>query len=274
MSHRLPHFGRPTRRTFPDPWETMHPHRPLRKTVVLAMAGVAPVAALLTGAAASTAEQAAAPAVVQAAHVQPQPEPAQAPAPTTQVQVRKVALTRPVAPPRVPASVSKGLVPRVNFDAYRSAEASMAKSTPRCHIDWKLIAGIGRVESHHANLGDTFRNGKLRTPIYGPTLDGSLAGNRVVSDTDGGRLDGDSTYDRAVGPMQFLPSTWEHYAADGNGDGKKDPQNLFDAALTTARYLCEDRVDMRKTGDRVTAILRYNNSMEYVDDVLGFARSY
>ncbi len=74
--------------------------------------------------------------------------------------------------------------------------------------------------------------------------------------------------------MQFLPSTWKAYAADGNGDGKSDPQNIFDAALTTARYLCDDNLDLRNPASLTTAILRYNNSMEYVNNVLGFARSY
>ena len=56
--------------------------------------------------------------------------------------------------------------------------------------------------------------------------------------------------------------------------GKADPQNIFDAALTTARYLCDGNLDLRNDASRVTAILRYNNSMTYVDNVLGFARSY
>ncbi len=263
----------------------MHRNRTALKTALLVTAGAVPVAGMLMGTAASSADHTAEPVVTPAADVQAADiqatdvqaiKEASAPAIATvpQVQVRKAAVTAPLAAPKTPASVTKGLVPRINFTAYQAAESSMAKSNPRCHIKWNLIAGIGRVESHHANLGDARRDGTLRTPIYGPTLDGSLAGNRVVSDTDGGRLDGDSTYDRAVGPMQFLPSTWEHYAADGNGDGKKDPQNLFDAALTTARYLCDEGLDLGTQSGQVSAILRYNNSMEYVNDVLGFARRY
>lgn len=173
-----------------------------------------------------------------------------------------------------PASVKNGDVPLVNYRAYTAAATDMAKTAPGCAIPWTVIAGIGKVESHHANNGDVDAKGQLKTPIYGPTLDGSLAGNQVITDTDGGKLDGDAVHDRAVGPMQFLPSTWEHYAADGNGDGKADPQNIFDAALTTARYLCDDKVDMRNPASETTAILRYNNSMDYVGNVLGFARSY
>ena len=174
----------------------------------------------------------------------------------------------------IPASVKSGAVPKINFEAYRTAADKIAKDQPRCGIDWRLIAGIGRVESHHANSGDADKNGRLRTPIFGPTLNGTLAGNQVINDTDGGKLDGDPVYDRAVGPMQFLPATWNHYAGDGNGDGKADPQNIFDAALTTAKYLCDEGLNLRTDADRTTAVLRYNNSMEYVSNVLGFARGY
>jgi len=50
-------------------------------------------------------------------------------------------------------------------------------------------------------------------------MDGSLAATAVVVDSDGGALDGDARYDRATGPMQFLPGTWRSIGADGNGDG-------------------------------------------------------
>ena len=180
----------------------------------------------------------------------------------------------PPPPAPLPVSVSDGDVPQIAFQAYRHAADTIARTQPTCGIPWTLIAGIGRVESHHANQGDATADGTLKDPIYGPTLDGSLAGNQVITDTDGGRLDGDAVHDRAVGPMQFIPSTWEQYAADGNGDGKADPQNLFDAALTTARYLCDGHLDLRNQASETEAVLRYNNSMEYVSNVLGFARSY
>ncbi len=47
------------------------------------------------------------------------------------------------------------------------------------------------------------------------------------------------TYDRAVGPMQFLPGTWGRWGSDGDRDGVSDPQDVDDAALAAARYLCE-----------------------------------
>lgn len=267
----------------------MPPNRKQTRSAVIVAAGLIPVVGALLGASASTttADRAAPPVHVEVANVSPaaqtgetKPTPTngspalskKSPQTTSKASTQKESTKK--SAPKLPKSVRSGDVPKVNFDAYSSAEETMARTSRRCHIDWRLIAGIGRVESHHANLGDTDKDGTLITPIYGPTLDGSLAGNRVVNDTDGGRLDDDAAYDRAVGPMQFLPETWNHYAADGNGDGKADPQNIYDAALTTAHYLCDDGLDLRKIADRTTAVLRYNNSQEYVNDVLGFARSY
>ncbi|WFN93607.1 lytic transglycosylase domain-containing protein [Gordonia sihwensis] len=254
----------------------MHPNRKPLKSALLVAAGLVPVTGALMGVTSSSpdrvasSDHAAASTPIRA-EADPRPAPS-----TTQTPVRPVAATRHATPPApaLPASVTTGVIPRINFEAYRSAAATMAKTTPRCHIDWKLIAGIGRVESQHANFGDADSRGQLRHPIYGPVLDGSLAGNQVIADTDGGRLDGNAQYDRAVGPTQFLPATWEHYAADGNGDGKTDPQNLFDAALTTARYLCDENLDLADPAGQSRAVLRYNNSAEYVSNVLGFARSY
>ncbi|MGC4935060.1 lytic transglycosylase domain-containing protein [Gordonia sp. DT30] len=192
--------------------------------------------------------------------------------------------TRPAAGPTVapvradtaplPASVTDGAVPSINYRAYKAAADNIARTQPACGIDWRLIAGIGNVESHHANNGDADSSGRLRDPIFGPTLDGSLAGNEVITDTDGGAIDGDPVHDRAVGPMQFIPATWKKYGADGNGDGVIDPQNVFDAALTTAHYLCDGGLNLRDVAGQTTAVLRYNNSMTYVSDVLGFAHGY
>ena len=117
-------------------------------------------------------------------------------------------------------------------------------------------------------------DGTLFEPILGPVLDGSLAGNNVISDTDGGALDGNSSYDRAVGPMQFLPETWKHYATDGNGDGRADPQNLFDSAATTGAYLCDGGLNMADPVQATKAILRYNNSMAYVANVVAWSVAY
>ena len=82
------------------------------------------------------------------------------------------------------------------------------------------------------------------------------------------------TYARAMGPMQFLPGTWSRYASDGDGDGKADVQNLYDATLAAARYLCSGGLNLRDQSQVMTAILRYNNSMAYAQNVLGWAAAY
>ena len=136
--------------------------------------------------------------------------------------------------------MSGSSIPKPAYEAYVAAASKLAKSDPGCHLPWQLLAGIGRVESAHARLGaggGVTAAGTVVPAIFGPTLDGS-GGFAAIPDSDGGRLDGDPTSDRAVGPMQFLPGTWAAYGRDGNGDGARDPQNLPDAALAAGTYLC------------------------------------
>ena len=156
--------------------------------------------------------------------------------------------------------------------AYRNAERLMALAQPNCGISWNLLAGIGRIESLHANNGATDAHGTAVRPIYGPTLDGSLPGNEIIVQSMA--PNGQPTYARAMGPMQFLPGTWARYASDGDGDGKADPQNLFDASLAAARYLCSGGLNLRDQSQVLSAILRYNNSMPYAQNVLGWAAAY
>lgn len=91
-------------------------------------------------------------------------------------------------------------IPSVSVAAYQNAERILAVEKPNCNMHWTLLAGIGRVESGHANDGkDADANGNLYKPVIGPPLNGSLPGQAIM-DTDGGALDGDTVYDRAVGP--------------------------------------------------------------------------
>lgn len=85
------------------------------------------------------------------------------------------------------------------------------------------------MESGQARGGQVDASGTTTSKILGPALDGN--GFALIKDTDNGAYDGNSTYDQAVGPMQFIPSTWAWAGRDGNGDGKKDPNNIYDAAL-------------------------------------------
>lgn len=172
------------------------------------------------------------------------------------------------------ASAATG-IPEPALWAYGDAELVMRAVQPGCHLSWTTLAGIGRVESNHGQFGGAQlqSNGEESKPIIGVPLDGS-GDNRAVGDTDHGALDGDPKYDHAVGPMQFLPSTWRSYAADGNGDGKADPENIDDAALTTARYLCVGGRDMGTPQGWWAGLFSYNNSVEYGQKVFGLAETY
>jgi hypothetical protein len=100
-------------------------------------------------------------------------------------------------------------------------------------IPWEVLASINKIETG-----------------FGTNLNVSSAG--------------------AVGWMQFLPSSWEAYGLDANGDGRKDPYNPVDAICAAAHYL-------KIAGgakDLYNAILAYNHADWYVQEVLLYARAY
>ncbi len=174
-------------------------------------------------------------------------------------------------PPGVVGEPGPLNIPTMALTAYRNAERLMARAMPDCGVSWNLLAGIGRIESRHAFGGETDSRGNPVKPIFGPALDGSLPGNEIIVQ---GHADGRTIYARAMGPMQFLPGTWAHYGADADGDGQANPQNLFDSTLAAARYLCDGGLDLRDRPQLITAVMRYNNSMAYTLNVLGWANGY
>ncbi|MEU6686436.1 lytic murein transglycosylase [Streptomyces sp. NPDC046832] len=158
-----------------------------------------------------------------------------------------------------------GALPASVFTAYRRAEDRLAHEAPGCRLRWQLLAAIGQVESGQARGGRVTSDGTTVAPILGPRLDGVAFA--LIRDTDGGVHDGDTAYDRAVGPMQFIPSTWARWGADGNGDGRTDPNNVFDAALAAGRYLCAGGRDLSVPAELDRAILGYNHSAAYLRTV-------
>ncbi|MFJ2588230.1 lytic murein transglycosylase [Streptomyces sp. NPDC087538] len=156
-------------------------------------------------------------------------------------------------------------IPASILAAYKKAEQTVAGSDAACRLPWQLLAAIGKVESGQARGGRVDANGTTFSPILGPVLDGR--GFAMIKDTDNGAYDGDSTHDRAVGPMQFIPSTWATWGQDGNGDGRKDPNNIYDAALAAGRYLCAGSRDLSLAADLDRAVLSYNHSDAYLRTV-------
>ncbi|ADI11102.1 secreted protein [Streptomyces bingchenggensis BCW-1] len=163
-------------------------------------------------------------------------------------------------------------IPATVLDAYKKAESALKESKPGCNLPWQLLAAIGKVESGQARGGRVDAEGTTYTPILGPVLNGN--GFARITDTDGGAYDGDTTHDRAVGPMQFIPSTWASWGRDGNGDGEKNPNNVYDAALAAGAYLCAGGRDLSIKADLDKAILGYNHSQEYLATVLSWFEYY
>ncbi len=182
------------------------------------------------------------------------------------------ALSRADLPP-----IDGGRIPPVAYDAYQTASAAAPAVAPGCVVHWTVLAGLGRVESRHGLIDGAGRiapDGEITPWVRGPSLEGTR-GTRAIADTDGGALDGDPTWDRAMGPLQFIPTTWAELGRDGNGDGVADPDNLYDAAITAVAHLClrepgnyADRRELRR------ALIAYNASGRYADEVLYWIDRY
>ncbi|WP_437109450.1 C40 family peptidase [Streptomyces sp. enrichment culture] len=176
----------------------------------------------------------------------------------------------------VDGGTAAGIPPRM-LAAYKKAVQQVGKHVPSCRgMRWPILAGIAKIESNHATGRTVSAGGDIRPKIYGVLLNGSGAGGNttVFPDTDNGRFDGTASGERAVGPFQFLPSTWEGVGQDANGDKSADPHNADDAALGAAIYLCGDGRDLSQRSQLKAAIFQYNRSSEYVANVLGWIDQY
>ncbi|MGB2756926.1 MAG: lytic transglycosylase domain-containing protein [Acidimicrobiia bacterium] len=186
---------------------------------------------------------------------------------------------------RMRASVSSTIIssldiPLVTLDAYLRAERAAAFTLAKCQLPWWALAGIGKVESNHARYRGSFPDarGHVSPPIIGAALDGTgVGGNTIpIPSPDAGALSGDPIFDHALGPMQFITSTWMSLGSDGNGDRVRDPQNVYDATLAAAKLLCQRApAGGLQTDDALRAAFkRYNNSDDYANLVLSRARKY
>ena len=158
--------------------------------------------------------------------------------------------------------------------AYAGAALDKAAQMPECGLSWTTLAGVGMIESHHGTYGGSvLDDGGTATPgIFGIALDGVTTAH--VPDSDGGAIDGDPDNDRAVGPMQMIPQTWRNWHVDAGADGVEDPQNIDDAALAAANYLCRSSTGMDTESGWRAAISAYNSSDTYLSNVAAAAESY
>lgn len=164
--------------------------------------------------------------------------------------------------------------PRV-LAAYAGASLRVAQTYPECQLGWNTIAGIGAVETLHGTYrgSGTDQDGNVTPKIFGPSLDGS-PGVMAIEDSDQDQLDEDTEWDRAVGPLQFIPSTWDYIGQDGNADGTRDPHHIDDAALATAVYLCQGQRDTSTDEGWQRGVLAYNRSVAYANQVAHQAETY
>jgi membrane-bound lytic murein transglycosylase B len=174
-------------------------------------------------------------------------------------------------------------IPVTALEAYGYAARVAEVENPNCHIAWTTLAGIGQVESHHGTYhhATLFPNGDVRPPIRGVVLDGTNGTMRIVDDAPGriidgeaGGMDGQPDTVRAMGPMQFIPETWREYGVDADNDGKVDVDNIDDAALSAAGYLCWRGKNLATPRGWITALWAYNDSDVYARAVRDWATAY
>ncbi len=165
-------------------------------------------------------------------------------------------------------TTAPGLRPELR-SAYWLATAS---APPGCHLTFSLLAAIAMVESgglggHHVDRGNRVVPALIGAPLNG-------RGRPAVRDTDAGQLDHDPVWDRPIGPLQLVPAVWRVAAVDLDGDGTRDPHNVFDAAGAAMVYLCAEDRDLSTTGGVEQAVRAYNDSPGYLRLVLSWQAAY
>lgn len=166
-------------------------------------------------------------------------------------------------------------IPITALEAYAYAARVAEVENPNCHIGWTTLAAIGQIESHHGryNHSRVEPNGDVRPKIRGVRLDGSGGTLHILESTQPDMADDDGVV-RAMGPMQFIPETWRLYGVDGNNDGIVSPDNIDDAALSAAGYLCWRGKDLATPQGWMTALMAYNESLIYARAVRDWATAY
>lgn len=165
-------------------------------------------------------------------------------------------------------------IPERALAAYAGAALFKARDRPDCGLGWPTLAALGLVESDHGRHGGSVvgDDGTVTPPIFGVPLTGESTAH--IPDSDAGAIDGDTEFDRAVGPLQLIPDTWRNWHIDGNADGVEDPQNIDDAIVAAANYLCRASPEMVSEAGWRAGIGAYNASDVYVRSVADAANRY
>jgi membrane-bound lytic murein transglycosylase B len=165
-------------------------------------------------------------------------------------------------------------IPERALAAYAGAALAKHAERPDCALGWNTLAAIGWVESRHGSHGGASiaADGTVSPPIVGVALDGGSTA--LIADSDGGAFDGDAEFDRAIGPMQFIPGSWANWYVDASGDGVADPHNIDDAALAAANYLCRAVPTLGDEASWRAGIAAYNADGAYLDAVAAASQNY
>ena len=141
-------------------------------------------------------------------------------------------------------------ISRRALQAYSGAQLELEREQPSCKLGWNTLAAIGKIESNNGRV--LTAAGYSTAAILGPEVEENL---------------------HAEGPMQFMPATWAKWGADGNGDGVADPNQIDDAALAAARYLCSYGT-LDTPASWHAAVFGYNHLESYVAEVGAQATLY
>jgi hypothetical protein len=165
----------------------------------------------------------------------------------------------------------QGALPPVPTTALEAFELATSVSPTGCHLQVTLLAAIGYAATAAGNGPVSYVGHRAEPPVYGPA---ATADGQTVADTDAGRWDADPLRDRRVGPMQLLPESWRVAEVDVDGDGLRDPQNIFDAAGAAMVLLCAGHGDLSRPGALRDAVWAYESSPAFLRAVLAARSRY